>query len=107
MDPISPAEMRQAASNLFHEWWVPMIEDSARLHKPGYQVYAVLTMPRMLFTLEHGTVATKSAAAKWAIGTLDKKWAALVHQALLWRDGQRLDHLSGTLSFLKYMADRT
>ena len=39
----------------------------------GYQAYAILSMCRVLYTLEFGTVVSKPAAARWAQGTLDER----------------------------------
>ena len=62
-----------------------MIEDPARLKDQGYQPYAVLSMCRALYTLEHGTLATKSAAAEWAMGAVSEDWTPLIERALSWQ----------------------
>jgi hypothetical protein len=40
-----------------------------------------LTICRVLYTLEHGSVVSKRAAAEWAQETLDAPWPALVQRA--------------------------
>jgi len=52
IDPISSAELRQAALGYLW-WWQLQLENSHRVAQSNYQAYAVLTMCRILFTLEH------------------------------------------------------
>ena len=46
------------------------------------QAFVVLTLCRMLYTLDSGAVASKPAAARWARNTLDKRWAGLIQRSL-------------------------
>ena len=82
--PVAPADLREAVEGILREWWRPMLEGSARLRSGFYRCYAVLTMVRMLYTLEHGTIVTKPTAARWALDTLDPRWRPLVQNALAW-----------------------
>jgi len=88
IDPIAPHELCQAAIAQMEKWWGTMLYDSVRLQYRGYQVYAVLTMCRMLFTLGTGDVASKPAAARWVLETLGGRWSALIEDALAWRKDQ-------------------
>ncbi len=45
------------------------------------QRYAVTTLCRMLFTVRHGTVASKRRALLWAAEELDPRWHDLVRRA--------------------------
>jgi len=49
-----------------------------------YRCYAVLTMSRMLYTIRHGAIVTKSFAARWAQEALDRRWTPLIQDALGW-----------------------
>lgn len=53
---------------------------------PSYRVYAVLTLCRILYSFDKGTVASKPRAARWALKHLPEEWHALVRQA---RKGER------------------
>jgi hypothetical protein len=56
-----------------------------------YQAYAILTMCRALYTLQHGTVVSKSVAARWAQEVLGERWAALTVE---------LDSTNGVVRFM-------
>ena len=56
--------------------------DPTRLASRGYQSYIVLTLCRMLYTLQAGAVASKPAAARWAQAALGEPWAPLIERAL-------------------------
>jgi hypothetical protein len=109
IDPVTACDLRRAAGALMDEWWGTMPTDPTPLRRPGYQIYAVLTMCRMLYTLEHGTVVTKPVAARWALRTLGGPWTALIEQALAWRKDSRdpiLDDVSGVVALIQYTHER-
>ncbi|HEU5102872.1 MAG TPA: aminoglycoside adenylyltransferase domain-containing protein [Roseiflexaceae bacterium] len=107
IDPVAPEELRQATRELLREWWAPMLEDTARLRGSDYQAYATLTMCRALYTLEHGAVVSKPAAAGWAREVLGGRRAALIERALAWRPGMQLDALDELLGLIRYTLDRS
>jgi hypothetical protein len=106
IDPISAEELRQAVRELMHSWWAPILDDPARLGQPSYRAYAVLTMCRVLYTLQHATIVPKSAAAHWAQQTLDPRWTELIERALAWPHGQQKDDRSETLDLIRYALGR-
>ena len=105
IDPIHPADLRRALVNLLRGWWSLQIEDSSLLQKRGYQVYAIKTMCRALYTLEYGTIVSKPAAARWAMETLDDRWAALIGRAM--RRDVSPATLGETLGFIRYTVEMT
>jgi hypothetical protein len=107
IDPVAPQDLRRAVLGYLREWWAPMLKDPARLRSREYQAYAVLTMCRALYTLEHGTVVTKDAAARWAQETLDPRWTALIERALAWPRGAQADQLNETLDLIRYTLRRS
>jgi hypothetical protein len=102
IDPITPEELRRAVRGFLHEWWRPMLAGPTRLHDRAYQVYAVLTMCRALYTLHHGDIAAKPAAARWACSTLPAPWPTLIDQALAWPHTPQPDDLNATLAFIRH-----
>ncbi|MHB8928282.1 MAG: aminoglycoside adenylyltransferase domain-containing protein [Bacillota bacterium] len=111
IDPIGPDALRRALVELTRSWWAPMVNDPTRLLRRGYQAYAVLTMGRILYTLEHGTVVSKPVAARWARQALGQRWSALLDRALAGPgddDGDALDDeaLKETQRFIQYASEQ-
>jgi hypothetical protein len=106
IDPISTEELRAAVRELFFYWWAPMAADSARLTQAAYQVYAVLTMPRILYTFTHGGVISKPEAAAWGQRELDSRWGRLFAQALAWEEGRPFEHLEETRALIRWTGEQ-
>ncbi|MDQ2784997.1 MAG: DUF4111 domain-containing protein [Chloroflexota bacterium] len=112
IDPVPSKDLRRAVVTLMHHWWGPMRHDASRLalHDIGYQPYAVLTMCRILYTLDTGAVVSKPVAARWARGIADGRWDTLIERALAWRkDGQTIPaggDVNETLAVIQYTLDR-
>ena len=102
IDPVSPADLRWAVRTLFRNWWVPMVQDPIRLYHPGYHAYAVLTMCRMRYTIEHGTIVSKPAAAREALATWAARWAPLIERALAWQ--MRVEDVDETRALIEETA---
>lgn len=104
--PVAADELRQAARSILQEWWAPLLKDASRLGTSEYRAYAVLTMCRCLYTIETGRVASKPAAAKWAIGLYGSAWEALIREALAWRRGTKMSACRETLAFVQLTLDK-
>jgi hypothetical protein len=67
-----------------------MIEkpESAWRDVPMYRVYAVLTLCRILYSFEYGTIVSKRRAARWALKHLPEKWREIILQALAFNEGK-------------------
>jgi predicted nucleotidyltransferase len=102
IDPVTPDELMGASLAALREWWEPMLDDPARLRQREYQAYAVLTMCRALYTLQHGTVVSKRVAACWAREFLGQQWVELIDAALAWPSGPQPDRLTETLALIQY-----
>lgn len=106
IDPVSPNDLRQAMLAILRGWWAPMLADPAHLSSRGYQSYTVLSMCRVLYTLQYGSVVSKPVAARWAQETLDERWIPLIERAMVGRQHPQLEapseDVSGTLDFIRY-----
>jgi hypothetical protein len=78
---VSVDDLRQATRDVLLRWAESLFADSSELERRGYQSYVVLTICRMLYTLETGRVASKPQAVDWAKATLDEKWSSLVDRS--------------------------
>lgn len=81
IDPVAPAALREATLALLRGWWAGRLEDPAYVAPPHYQAYAVLTMCRILYTLEHGTIVPKPVAAAYT-RQVHPRWGQLISRAL-------------------------
>jgi hypothetical protein len=113
IDPVQPDDVKRAVLCFLREWWAPMLQDpDPRLHGGEYQAYTVLTMCRALYTLQHGAVVSKTAAARWAQEALGERWEGLIGRALAWRrdapssgDGSGLD-VDEALGFIRCVLEQ-
>jgi predicted nucleotidyltransferase len=106
IDPLQPDDLRRAVLVTLREVWPQHFHDPVELHPRGYRSYIVLTGCRMLYTLEHGTVASKPVAARWAQDTLGARWKTLIEWAVAARRDPHsggLDNLNETQDFIRYV----
>jgi predicted nucleotidyltransferase len=106
IDPVPPDAVRRAARETLFDWWVPQLDEPSRLLKRDYQAYAVLTMCRALYTLEHGEVVSKPAAAKWAVNIFGEHWKGLIERALAWQTDEPLEEIEEVLAFIRWVIER-
>jgi hypothetical protein len=80
VDPVRTDDLRAEARRKLHDYadWAASIEAMSRWQQP----YLVLTACRIRWTLEHASVAAKPVAARWALESLDARWAPLIRAAL-------------------------
>ncbi|HEX7976401.1 MAG TPA: aminoglycoside adenylyltransferase domain-containing protein [Anaerolineales bacterium] len=106
IDPIEPADLRQAVLDT-RWWWEQQVQDTRQVASSGYQAYTILTMCRMLYTLEYGTIVSKPKAARWARQSLGGRWEVLIDRALDWQPGAPMDRLAETLDLIRFTLSRS
>jgi len=106
IEPISPNEMRQAIVDVLPLWVNPILDDPAQTQSRGYQSFTVLSLCRMLYTLQYGTIVSKRVAAQWGQDTLGEQWTSLIKEAWLGRQNPGLEarpaDIDGTLNLIRY-----
>jgi hypothetical protein len=107
LDPVDADELRSALRDILEKWWRPLLDDPAWVQQSQKQPFAILTMCRTLYTLEHGVVASKPVAARWGQQAMDKQWTALIEWALAWPHATESNHLAATLSLIQYTLNRS
>lgn len=105
IDPVLPDALRQAALATLYEWWRPQLTESFRLTTGEYQAYGVLTMCRILYTLQLGHVVSKPVAARWALENVDPRWHPLIEAALYWCPDGPEPGFQATLAFIQHVVD--
>ena len=99
IDPVHPDELRWASADLMETWWGPMTDDVEPKFEShvGYRVYTAITMCRILYTLQFGTVVSKPVAARWALEALDPAWKDVIRFALAWRKDDSAPRAGGAI----------
>ncbi len=110
-DPVTPDQLRRATSTLLTGWAASLLAAPEQIQGREYQSYTVLSLCRILYTLETGDVATKPNAARWCQEQLGAPWSDLIERALEGRQHWDIPLLprevQATLDFIRYVVTRT
>ncbi len=102
IDPVSPQQLREAACQQMNDHWRETIHDEAFLLKRNYSAFAVLTLCRALYTIQHGAFCSKPVAAAWAKEKYPA-WQPMIACAVAWRSDETESapaELADTMAFL-------
>ena len=106
LDEVAAAELHTALRESLVQWWRPLLDDPSWVQQSRNQPFAILTMCRTLYTLEHGTVASKPVAARWAQQALDQQWTEPIEWALSQAHAPQSDHLAAVLGLIRHCLDQ-
>jgi hypothetical protein len=106
IDPVDAADLRRALRDNIEKWWRPLLDNPDWLEQGQKQPFAILTMCRALYTLEHGIVVSKPVAARWAPQVIGAEWTELIAWALAWPHDTRSNRLAAALSLIRYTVKR-
>jgi Domain of unknown function (DUF4111) len=84
LDPVHPDDLRRASARKVEEWRALAHGDPkwvAGLHERRTHTYVVMTLCRLLYTLDTGSVASKPVAARWAARGRATRWSKLIGRA--------------------------
>jgi aminoglycoside adenylyltransferase-like protein/nucleotidyltransferase-like protein len=110
--PIEAEEMRRATATIVGGWLDQARNDPTWLDwmRPRvYQSFVLLTLCRLLNSLETGGVASKPAAARWAQEKFGDSWSGLIAGALTGRhdfQGASDQEVRDTIAFLEFAWER-
>lgn len=106
IDPVSPNDLRRAMLSILNGWAMHVLNNPNLINSRGYQSYVVLTLCRIIYTLQFGEVVSKPFAARWAKETLAGDWISLIERAWIGRHRSQLaaesDDINGTLEFIGF-----
>jgi hypothetical protein len=108
LDPVNPDDLRQASASIVERWWEQARRDPdwiVWLREGSNQTFVALTLCRLLYTLETGSVASKPAAARWVEHTLMSRWSELIRLATtgqLAKNSELESVVNDTLALLEY-----
>ena len=106
IDPVTPAQLRAAVVLLLADFWAKHGSSDEFLRPRAYQVFAVQTMCRALHTLEHGGIASKPAALRWAVDALPARFRPTIQRAIEFPNGDQPDDLDETRALIQFTRDR-
>jgi hypothetical protein len=111
VDPVRPGELQEAARATLEGWLAPLLDKVGELGIPGYQPYCVLTICRLLYTLEKDAVTPKLAAARWAQERLEPRWGLLIERAWSERsatpDPASPEAIAATRDFIRFALEHS
>jgi hypothetical protein len=113
MDPIKPQDMHSAVATIAGLWLEQAQHDPDWLdwvRQRKHQVFVILTLCRMLYSLATGAVVSKFSAAQWAKTALDQRWTTLITSSLA-QPPDELEilpsELDDTLAFIQYTLEQS
>lgn len=102
---ISTEDLLQSIKMNLYEYWEPMLNNLLKLKRSDYQIFAIVTMCRTLYSIKTGKIASKTEAAKWVINNYETDWKSLIEQALSRKSGSEFNKLEETQQFIKYVIE--
>jgi len=105
IEPVSPEDIRAAVMGYLNSWWFPLLEELTYLKNRGseYHAYAILSMCRSLHALEHGTIVSKPAAARWTQLEFGSRWQSVIEKALAMQAGKdEFELFEEAVAFIKF-----
>jgi Domain of unknown function (DUF4111)/Nucleotidyltransferase domain len=104
LGPVHPDDLRRASAAIVERWRDQALHEKewlSWLREPANLTFVELTLCRLLYTLDTGSVASKPAAARWVERTLPSQWTGLFCQATT-HQYEREDDMTGTIALLEY-----
>jgi len=109
IEPVGPAQLQQAMRINLSGWAAHILDEPAQMQFRGYQSFIVLSLCRILYTLQSGEVVSKACAASWAQQTLGERWVPLIDRAWEGRhhggEDSSPEDVDGTLAFIRNALD--
>lgn len=99
MENVKSEDISEAAKSLLLEWWKPLLMKQDGL-SDEYVVYGVLTMCRILFSIQTGETTSKKEAANWTVKSLYPDMKEMIDEALKWKKGSRFNCYETGLKFI-------
>jgi hypothetical protein len=106
IDPVTPTALKKAMLPALSGWATYLLNHPQEIRHRGYQSYIVLTLCRILYTLQSGDVVSKLKSANWAKEAIGGTWKPLIEDAWEGRHASQMppdpDAIRQTQDFIKY-----
>jgi predicted nucleotidyltransferase len=111
IDPITPGDLHSSMSSTLRSWATHILHHPKAIDYRGYQSYVVLTLCRILYTLQVGEVTSKWKSASWVKESTGEKWKWLIDRAWEGRHHSQSpandEDVRQTLDFIKFTLERS
>lgn len=100
-DAVSKEEMILAAKTLLNNDWKGKLSDASFQWTDHYLTYGVLTMCRIVYSIETGRTGSKLNAARAVMENHYRADKALIDQTIKWRLGTTFDFKEEAMAFIR------
>jgi len=93
IDPIPQDLLRKASASRMADWaeWARDETDPEWSTPLTHKAYAIETMCRAIYTIEHGLIASKRESVRWCLENLPEPWNNLAARSQTWRREDKVD----------------
>ncbi|WP_424951302.1 aminoglycoside adenylyltransferase domain-containing protein [Deinococcus sp.] len=81
IEVVTPEALRAEILNTLHRWGAALLTDPDELNNGWRQPHVVMSIARMLHSLNTGAIHSKLAGTEWASRNLDFRWTPLLKRA--------------------------
>ena len=110
IDPVTPEELRKGMDALLKGWATHLLNHPAEMSFRPYLSYVVLSLCRILYTLDQADVVSKETAMRWAQDAFGEPWAGLIERAWEGRLDTSLpgepDDIQRTQDFIRFTLEQ-
>lgn len=112
-DAIPVQVLQKNVCTELQRWSNEVLDNPASLNNRWFQSFMVLSLCRMLYTLQFGEIASKAVAMQWAKESLDSKWTKVIERAWQERPNPPMkarmqaepEDVQATPGFIKYVLE--
>jgi len=97
---VTKEEIRCASRRALMEWWLQVLEEETKLDEE-YLVYGVLSMCRVIYSIQTGETKSKKECALWLMEKSDEERKRLIQAALEWKVGMEFGHETEVIGFIR------
>ncbi|MCC2646949.1 MAG: Streptomycin 3-adenylyltransferase [Rickettsiaceae bacterium] len=99
---ISNSKLLEAIKANLNDYWKQFLYDDYKLNRSDYQIFAIVTMCRTLYSLVTKQITSKPMAIEWGLENIDIKWRNLIEIAAKWNPTKVVNKPNEVKEFIKY-----
>lgn len=96
---ISPDTIKEASMNLLMREWLPKIKNTDYNWTNEYLVYGVLSVCRLIYSIETGSIKSKLDSASYVSSIYDE-YAEVIKKSSDWNNGDDFEYKEDTRNFI-------